>query len=131
MAYASMRILVLDHDTEEVARIVASLRNDGHVVTVSGDADAALAIAKQDDPGAVLLALAVLGANASDMVRALRGEVLRPHASIIAIGGSTAELAQVGSVGADLVLETPLDAEHVGSLIQYITRLRRHGLRAR
>jgi len=131
MPYESMRILVVDHDTEDSSRIVGTLREHGHVVTVAGDAASALAIAKQDEPDAVLLELAVLGASAHEIVRMLRGDVLRPRASIIAIGSSAAELAQIGSLGADLVLETPLDTEHLGSLIQYITRLRRHSVGTR
>ncbi len=118
-----MSVLVIG-DEVELAEPVASLRDDGHRVELARDAAAAMRLVS-NGLDSVLVDLDVDGYQ---LVRALRTEVLAPSTSILAL---SSRIEPLDDAGVDLVLQKPLDAPHLGSLVEYITRRRHHLLRSR
>ena len=68
-----MKILVVDHDSSEVAATARILTSEGHTVEVTTDAPAALSAIERDPPDVIIVEMTLLGATpAHALIRQLR-----------------------------------------------------------
>ncbi|HEY1553191.1 MAG TPA: response regulator [Kofleriaceae bacterium] len=121
-----MRILLVDDDPDLVGAVSAMLRHHGHTVETAADGAAALRLAASR-PEAVLLDLHLPDVDGFEVAQALRAGLLAHEASIIVITGHKAQLEVADRAGVDLLLEKPVDSQHLGGLVEYITK-RRHDM---
>jgi len=121
-----MRILLVDDDVELANVMATVLRRDGHDVATANDGSAALAIARTAKLEAVLLDLSLPDTDGFSIAHVLRDGMIAAEVSIIVITGlKSPRLDDADEAGVDLLLNKPVASEHLGGLVEYITK-RRH-----
>jgi DNA-binding response OmpR family regulator len=125
-----MRILLVDDDLDLADAMATILRRDGHDVATAGTGSTALAIARSKQLEAVLLDLSLPDMDGFSIAHVLRDRVIAADTSIIVITGVTPpRLDAADEAGVDLVLSKPVASEHLGGLVEYITKRRHTRLR--
>lgn len=124
-----MNVLVVEDDGNLALSVAASLRGDGHHVELASNGAAALQLARERTIDAVLLDLGLPDVDGYELIRTLRGQGLAAASSIIAFSEGPVQLERADAAGADLALQKPVQFDHLGSLVEFITRRRRELLR--
>jgi two-component system nitrogen regulation response regulator NtrX len=118
-------ILVVD-DESNIRRMLARLLEEaGHTVETAADADEALRVAEQTAPDAVLLDLALPGADGLSVLERLRGR--EPALPIVMMSGraTLGDAVRATRLGAFHFIEKPLSPEAVLLTVESAVALRR------
>lgn len=115
----SKRILVVDDNTDAVESLALLLELEGHDVRTALDGPAALDLASEFRPQAVLLDIGLPGMDGYDVARRLRERPETREALIIAITGygQQEDHAPAKAAGFDHHLVQPVDPEELGALL--------------
>ncbi len=112
------RVLVVDDDPNAASLLKLVLSDAGFVVDCADSSESAIAAAAHSPP-AILITDYLLsnGSSAIDIVRAVRDQ--DPGAPIIFVTGAAEEdvLAAVDNLGNCIVLQKPIDIEHLLSVV--------------
>jgi len=115
----SKRILVVDDNTDAVESLAFLLELEGHDVRTALDGPAALDLASEFRPQAVLLDIGLPGMDGYEVARRLRERPETREALIIAITGygQQEDRALTKAAGFDHHLVKPVDPEELGALL--------------
>lgn len=115
----SKRILVVDDNTDAVESLALLLELEGHDVRTALDGPAALDLASDFQPEAILLDIGLPGMDGYEVARRLRGRPETSGALIIAITGygQQEDRALTKAAGFDHHLVKPVDPEELGALL--------------
>jgi two-component system OmpR family response regulator len=115
----SKRILVVDDNTDAVESLALLLELEGHDVRTALDGPAALDLASEFRPQAVLLDIGLPGMDGYEVARRLRERPETREALIIAITGygQQEDRALTKAAGFDHHLVKPVDPEELGALL--------------
>ncbi len=86
-ARASLRVLVVDDNTDAADSVAMMLRLEGHQVEVAYDGLAALAVAQRQRPEVAVLDIGLPGIDGYELARRLRGLSGLDHVRLIALTG--------------------------------------------
>jgi DNA-binding response OmpR family regulator len=126
-----MRILLVDDDVELADVMATILRRDGHHVATASNGSAALDIARRSELEAVLLDLSLPDMDGFSIAHVMRDGMIAAEVSIIVITGmKSPRLDDADEAGVDLLLNKPVASEHLGGLVEYITKRRHVRLRS-
>lgn len=115
----SKRILVVDDNTDAVESLALLLELEGHDVRTALDGPAALELASDFRPEAVLLDIGLPGMDGYEVARRLRDRPETREALIIAITGygQLEDRALTKAAGFNHHLVKPVDPEELGALL--------------
>jgi two-component system OmpR family response regulator len=115
----SKRILVVDDNTDAVESLALLLELEGHDVKTALDGPAALELASDFRPEAVLLDIGLPGMDGYEVARRLRDRPETREALIIAITGygQLEDRALTKAAGFNHHLVKPVDPEELGALL--------------
>ena len=123
-AVRGARMLVVDDSPTIRAVLGKMLRQDGYAVSVAGDGETALALARSEKPQLIFLDIVMPGMNGFAVLRALRHDPLTRDIPIVMISGNPQATEQfyVQRFGADDFMQKPFDRDEVylriGQLVQ-------------
>jgi DNA-binding response OmpR family regulator len=120
---------VVEDDVDLASIVASTLRREGHDVDTALDGASALRQAHRSPPDSVLLDLGLPDTDGYEVARSLRGGIVPKEVSIIVITGSKWTLDRADQAGVDFVLVKPVASEHLGGLVEYVTRRRCDALR--
>jgi len=115
----SKRILVVDDNIDAAESLALLLALEGHDVKFALDGPAALALASDFQPEAVLLDIGLPGMDGYEVARKLRERPETREALIVAITGygQQEDRALTKAAGFDHHLVKPVDPEELGALL--------------
>lgn len=125
MGRLTLRILVVDDDGEQRARLVEALEADGHAVFAATSGGSAIELAKRELPDAVVLEIGLPDVNGFDVARQLRAECLPATSVILVVTGSTEAAPRDVEHLIDLHLSKPVEPALLSGLIHYVYDVRR------
>lgn len=122
-AVRGARMLVVDDSPTIRAVLGKMLRQDGYAVSVAGDGESALALARSERPQLIFLDIVMPGMNGFAVLRALRLDLLTQHIPIVMISGNPQATEQfyVQRFGADDFMKKPFGRSEVFARIQHLT----------
>jgi CheY-like chemotaxis protein len=124
-----LEILVVEDDPVYAEFVASTLRASGHGVQIAGDGASARARAREGGLDAVVLDLTLPDESGYDIARALRRDLLAPHAVIILLTANMyPERDTAEAVGIDLVLSKPIEPALVIGMIDHVQARRRKRL---
>ncbi|MFO1267382.1 MAG: PAS domain S-box protein [Rubrivivax sp.] len=113
------RLLLVDDNRDAAESLAAFLRLEGAEVHVAADGPAAIAMARELEPEAVVLDIGLPGMNGLEVCRALRRLPGLRGARIVALTGygQAADRAATSDAGFDAHLTKPVDPERLAKLL--------------
>ena len=116
-----LKVLIVDDDKGRAAASAEIISGLGHLSELAGDGITALRMAAANRPDAVLLNTRLKGPNECDVARHLRSDYPDQPPLIIGFASYTNRLArsQCVNAGMDCVLESPLDATAIETLLLF------------
>lgn len=116
-----LRVLIVDDDKRRAAANAKIIIRLGHTLELAGDGITALRMAAANRPDAVLLNTRLKGPDECDVARHLRSDYPDQPPLIIGLAPRTNSLTrwQCVNAGMDLVLEAPLDAEAIETVLLF------------
>ena len=124
-------ILVVEDDHVYAGFVANTLREAGHSVAIAQTGAAAREQARARPPHAVILDLMLPDANGYDVARGLREGILHEDAIIILLTANLyPERDLADSVGIDVVLSKPVEAELVLGMVDLVRARRGRRLRS-
>ena len=116
------RLLIVDDNLDFVSSLAALLKEFGHDVRTANDGEAAITVAADHTPDAVLLDIGLPGMNGYEVAQRLRGSNMLSGVTLVAVSGYGHEenRRRAQEVGFDHYLVKPIDA---AELINIIDRL--------
>jgi CheY-like chemotaxis protein len=120
MAGAMARILVADDSPEILALVSQRLSEGGYQVLKAADGEAALELARSEQPDVVLLDVVMPGRNGWEVARALRGDPATSAIRIVVMTALGEEINQRTAplYGADATLAKPFDLDDLDQVIR-------------
>ncbi|MGE3317281.1 MAG: ATP-binding protein, partial [Planctomycetaceae bacterium] len=124
-AKKSLKILVVDDNSELARSIGLLLTNTGHQVRIANDATTAIPLAAELQPDAFLLDIGLPGMNGYELARHLRQDF--PNALFIAISGygQAEDRERSQEAGFDYHLVKPVQQQDLQSLLEKTTQYRK------
>ncbi|MGN6739618.1 response regulator [Dyella sp. KULCS107] len=121
-AVRGARMLVVDDSPTIRAVLGKMLRQDGYAVSVAGDGESALALARSEKPQLIFLDIVMPGMNGFAVLRALRREPDTHGIPIVMISGNLQATEQfyVQRFGADDFMKKPFGRAEVFMRIQQL-----------
>lgn len=114
----SRRILVVDDNVDAAESLAMLLQLDGHSTRVAHDGPAALVVAREFKPHAVLLDIGLPGMNGYEVARQLRDAETAPMRLIALTGWSSEEARrQAHAAGFDRHLVKPVDPAQLAATL--------------
>ncbi len=117
VAFAPLRVLVVDDNEDAAALLAAALSRQGHRVAVAHDGPRALEIARQHRPDVALLDIGLPMMDGYELARLLRSSM--PSVRLIAVTGygQNADKARAFAAGFELHLVKPVDVDALLALL--------------
>ena len=127
------RMLVVDDSPTIRAVLGKMLRQDGYTVSVAGDGETALAMARSEKPELIFLDIVMPGMNGFAVLRTLRREPDTHGIPIVMISGNLQATEQfyVQRFGADDFMKKPFGRGEVFARLQHLTQSGRLVVRPR
>jgi CheY-like chemotaxis protein len=116
----SLRILVVDDETDAAASLADVLKLLGHTTRVAHDGPSALGAVKSFDPEIVLLDLGLPGMDGYEVARRLRHEVSRSGTLLVALTGYPKETGRLEGAGFDDHLIKPVDLQKLQRWLRHL-----------
>ena len=129
----ALRILVVDDNQDSASSMTLLLELYGHEVCVANSGQAALEVAAERKPDAILLDIGMPGMNGYEVARRLRQQPAFAETLLIAITGygRASDLEQTQAAGFDHHLVKPIDYDKLQALLASRSKaLARKGLAA-
>ncbi len=126
-------ILVVDDSATIRAVLGKMLSQDGHVVLKAADGEAAIELARTEQPDLIFLDIVMPGMNGFAVLRALRRDPLTHNIPIVMISGNLQATEQfyVQRFGADDFMKKPFGRVEVFARLQHLTQSGRLVVRPR
>ncbi|MEO8779457.1 MAG: response regulator [Rhodanobacter sp.] len=126
-------ILVVDDSPTIRAVLGKMLNQDGHIVLKAGDGEAAIELARMEQPDLIFLDIVMPGMNGFSVLRALRHDPLTRSIPIVMISGNLQATEQfyVQRFGADDFMKKPFGRSEVFARLQHLTQSGRLTVRPR
>lgn len=121
-APVATRVLVVDDSATIRAVLGKMLAQDGYEVLKAADGEAALAMARSEQPALVFLDIVLPGMSGFEVLRTLRREAATQHVPIVMISGNVQATEQfyVQRYGADDFMKKPFGREEVFERIRQL-----------
>lgn len=118
-----LRVLVVEDDLDVAEKVVALLKEEGHVVTLAADGGAAVRHATSDKPDVVLMDLGLPTVDGWTALRIIRGRFVqgdRPYLIAVSAFGDAMSRQRAFEAGCDEYIVKPYDVR--GALRAFIAR---------
>jgi CheY-like chemotaxis protein len=118
-AVTALRILVVDDNQDSASSMTLLLEMSGHEVSVANSGHAALELAAERKPDAILLDIGMPGMNGYEVARRLRQQAAFADTLLVAITGygRASDVEQTGAAGFDHHLVKPIDYDKLQALL--------------
>jgi signal transduction histidine kinase len=118
-AVTALRILVVDDNQDSASSMTLLLELNGHEVCVANSGQAALELAAERKPDAILLDIGMPGMNGYEVARRLRQQPAFAETLLVAITGygRASDLEQTQAAGFDHHLVKPIDYDKLQALL--------------
>jgi twitching motility two-component system response regulator PilH len=117
------RVLVVDDSPTICAVLGKMLGQEGYLVSRANEGDAAIKLARDEQPSLIFLDIVLPGMNGFAVLRALRHDPLTRHIPIVMISGNPQATEQfyVQRFGADDFMKKPFGRSEVFARIEHLT----------
>jgi CheY-like chemotaxis protein len=114
-----MKVLVADDNRDAAMSLGALLEMSGHEVLIAHDGEAALTMARQAMPGAMILDIGMPRLTGDQVARAVRGEPWGQRVFLIAVTGwgEPEDKDRASAAGFDHHLTKPIDVDEMEKLL--------------
>jgi two-component system alkaline phosphatase synthesis response regulator PhoP len=116
-------VLIVDDDRTIVDVLRAALEDEGYTVLAALN-EAALALARQEQPAVILLDLMMPEMDGVEMCRRLRADPATAHIPIVALSAARNLAVVAGRMSIDDRLPKPFDLDDVSAMVARWTRPR-------
>lgn len=118
---ARATVLIVDDDRTIVEVLRTALEDEGYTV-FAGLNEAALALARQEQPSVILLDLMMPGMDGVELCRRLRADPATAHIPIVALSAARNLAALAGQMPIDDRLPKPFDLDDISAVVARWTR---------
>jgi two-component system OmpR family response regulator len=120
------RVLVVDDDPKFVRVVVRCLERAGYQCATAQSGDEALRVARDQEPGAIVLDVMMPGQSGIDVCQRLRAGGWAGGIIIVSARSNSADRADAARVGADAFLAKPFPLGDLVNTVDALVRSHRH-----